>query len=189
VRTAFHDAVARFGESARPRAGVLIPSSAVDRTTSDTPVARRTNRPCPFGRSYCLAKPRPIHHPARERLDNYPGPERLRPLCAADHSTALERCNTTRDQVAPANSRILARDRFGSAPDRVAPCCFRFDRSAARAEHDSSDVDRRPLHRTQGCTRERSVASVKLRATHAVRRDQRAPAGSGPVRGYQAPFG
>jgi hypothetical protein len=28
VRTAFHDAVARFGESARPRTGVLFPSSA-----------------------------------------------------------------------------------------------------------------------------------------------------------------
>jgi hypothetical protein len=41
VRTAFHDAVARFGGSVVARSGVVFPPSRFAETTSDTPVAIR----------------------------------------------------------------------------------------------------------------------------------------------------
>jgi len=50
VRTAFHDAVARFGGSVVARSGVVFPPSRFAETTSDTPVAIRPLN-LPEGRS------------------------------------------------------------------------------------------------------------------------------------------
>jgi hypothetical protein len=41
VRTAFHDAVARFGGVASPRTSVVFSSSTTNHATSDIPVAHR----------------------------------------------------------------------------------------------------------------------------------------------------
>jgi hypothetical protein len=80
VRTAFHDAVARFGGSDLPRTGILLPSSAKVRATSDAPVAPTS--------SHALCKKRSARQResrdrfttwAREHPSSYPGPERLRP--------------------------------------------------------------------------------------------------------------
>jgi hypothetical protein len=43
-------------------------------------------------------------------MRSYPGPERLRPWRSANRLALRGQCNTTRDQVAPTQSRVLARD-------------------------------------------------------------------------------
>ena len=117
------------------------------RATSDTPVALRNARAS--DKEIALAvEPRPIHFASRERYGATPAggafalcvtPElrdgsRVNPVGLKNHSLALVasesgtmpiartsrgRCNTTRDQVALANSRVLATRFVGLSPDRA----------------------------------------------------------------------
>jgi hypothetical protein len=89
-------------------------------------------------------------------MRRYPGPKRLHPFRSVNHSTLRGLCNTTRDQVALAQSRILARDRFwfGSRFSRV---CFR-PRGVASVKS--------PFIPGMRCISPGSVASSRVRATH-----------------------
>jgi hypothetical protein len=64
VRTAFHDAVARFGAATFARKGVVFPPSRTDASTSGTPVAKRA---CEVRDDTTLDSPRPIRFASRER--------------------------------------------------------------------------------------------------------------------------
>jgi hypothetical protein len=140
VRTAFHDAVARFGgPGTRSERALSSRRVGAARATSDTPVALRSNRLlCDCSqRNVLVVEPRPTHLASRERYGATPA-EGAFALCVTpssgmgawmnpfgfhNHSLTLAanelgtmpiartsrgRCNTTRDQVALANSRVLA---------------------------------------------------------------------------------
>jgi hypothetical protein len=137
VRTAFHDAVARFGgPGTRSERALSSRRVGAARATSDTPVALRTNAlsiknsRSPSSQDRLTSHrvndtelPRPrVPSPFASTLTLHNG-SRVNPFnfhnrsltLAANESgtmpiarTSRGRCNTTRDQVALANSRVLA---------------------------------------------------------------------------------
>jgi hypothetical protein len=65
VRTAFHDAVARFGGAVLPRTSVVFSSSATSHATSDIPVAHRQPARLNID-TQDFEEPRPTHYARRE---------------------------------------------------------------------------------------------------------------------------
>jgi len=194
VRTAFHDAVARFGGLGTRSERALSSRRVVEwREPRLTPLSLFGLFALTMKRTRTTVEPRPTHLASRERYGATPArdaftlcvtptlrfgsrvnPRVPQPLaCARGHGGARGtmpiarqsrgRCNTTRDQVALANSRVLARDGDPSRDHRptniacriaCASTCFRTKRSAPV----KSDSPRSPFIAVGGAPKRRSVA-------------------------------
>jgi hypothetical protein len=170
VRTAFHDAVARFGAAtfARKRA---LSSRRVGQMRAPLALLSRSGRVRSETTRRSIRRGRFASH--RVNDTELPRPGMPSPLGGTDCSGSPGRCNTTHDQVALANSRVLAMCHSfpgfpGPAELAVARPCrdpLSYDlRALVRSEKQrspfiggggASDADRWPVH---GCERRTSIS-------------------------------
>ena len=190
MRTAFHDAVARFGGLGTRSDRALSSRRVIEWLEPRlTPLSLFGVRALTMKKTLTTVEPRPTHLASRERYGATPARDAFTLYVAAalGEPRALSgsprrlldgagirktmpiarqsrgRCNTTRDQVALANSRVLARD--GRSLAGSPTCEFRLsdrgclDLLSYEAERPvKSDSLRSPFIAVGGAPKRRSVA-------------------------------